>query len=661
MKKILSFYVKIFMALWVVSFLPIVTDQWGTGRTLLLEIGAMIGLVIWGATLLLGKSKTVYFGKGLGLILVWAIWGTICLTTAGKGVTANSWLASMGVGMMWATAVWVFLWLQVRSKEEIESQVNWLTIAGLVAGVLSIVVFLVPNSKLPWSFPKNNPIITVNQNWSMVGSIQNELLLIVFLVFEWVRRLIKKLKSEDGSGFLKEAIITAVLGLVVFLNIYKWSKAGWVALDRNSGWVIAAETLKKHALTGVGPGNFIEAFYASRPTTYNLTKYWSSAFVNSTNGILNIWTEMGIGGLLLILWLILGWLKMAKKVNFWETGLFLAAFLFLPVTAMAWWLIFWLVTNRVYEKEEGEAVLKVGENGYNVMPIVMGVVVVAVVGAGGYFWTRILLGEIYMKQSMVAMAKNDGGKAYELQIKAIGASPNMAEYRRVYSQTNLAIALNILAQKEVTDEAKQQASVLISQAVREARGAIELDNQNSAYWNNLAVIYRNLIGLIDGTADWTYQSYQQAVALEPANPILKLDLGGLLFSANRFEEAERVFEQVVVAKPDFANGWYNWAYAAKNQGKIGVAVERLTQAVALVPADSGDYEKASQELATWKKELDELVKKQQAAAEAAKPKTPETLKTAEPLPTGIEEKINMPAAELEPPPLNGASSTTPTP
>ena len=203
----------------------------------------------------------------------------------------------------------------------------------------------------------------------------------------------------------------------------------------------------------------------------------------------------------------------------------------------------------------------------------------------------------------------------------------------------------------MTDEDRQKASTLVQQAVREGKAAIALDENNPIYWLNLAMIYRQLVGMVDGAADWSYQAYQQAVVLEPANPISKLDLGGLLFAANKFEEADRVFEQVVTTKPDFANGWYNWAYSAKKLNKLEFAVARLTQAVALVPATSGDYEKANGELTTWKKEL-------AASAEAMAPKA-ETLKTAEPLPTTGKEQVVVPTGELAPVVPTAVSTVSP--
>lgn len=247
----------------------------------------------------------------------------------------------------------------------------------------------------------------------------------------------------------------------------------------------------------------------------------------------------------------------------------------------------------------------------------------------------------------MAAAKNMAGDTYNLQIKAIERNPYVPGYRRIYAQTNLALAQAILAKENLSDEEKENASTLIQQAVREAKAAVALEPNNYVHWVNLASIYKSIIGLVDGAVDWAFQAYTQAAALDPVNPMVKLDLGGLLFAANRLEEADRVFEQAVLNKPNMANGWYNWAYSAKKLGRLGDAVTRMAQAVALVPIDSGDYEKANKELGEWRKELDEAIKKQQAMVEQQQ-KEAETLKTPEPLPTG-EKEVEVPKTELEPP------------
>jgi tetratricopeptide (TPR) repeat protein len=265
----------------------------------------------------------------------------------------------------------------------------------------------------------------------------------------------------------------------------------------------------------------------------------------------------------------------------------------------------------------------------------------AVMGFGGYWEVKILIADGYWRKAVLAASKNDGTATYNLEIKSIGINPNMADYRAIYSQTSLALAKNFLTKENMTDEDKQSGTTLVQQAVREAKAAVSLDQKNADYWSNLANIYKSLVGMVDGAADWSVQAYQQAIIFDPVDPLVKLDLGGLYYGMGDFESADRIFEQVVSNKNDYANGWYNWAYSAKNLNKLEMAVSRLDQALKLVPADSADYEKASQELTVWKKELDELNAKNKAAA-TPQTTTPETLKTAQPLPTGNEKKVVIP-------------------
>jgi Tfp pilus assembly protein PilF len=311
-------------------------------------------------------------------------------------------------------------------------------------------------------------------------------------------------------------------------------------------------------------------------------------------------------------------------------------------------LVTWLAARSV-ERKEVKLMLKAGESGINAAPVLLMIIVILMSGLGLYWWTRVLLGEVYLKNSLVSAAANDGGSTYNWQIKAITANANDAEYRRIYSQTNLVLATGLMSNKDITDDQKQKASVLVQQAVREGKAAVTLDSGNVNYWSNLASIYRQLVGSVDGSADWSYQAYLQALSLDPVNSTLRLDFGGLLFAAGKYEEADRMFEQVVTLKSDLANGWYNWAYTAKKLNKLSEAVTRLTQAVSLVPTSSGDYDTASKELETWKKEY-EAAQKTAAQQTQQETKQAETLKVPEALPSGSNKSnVEVPVDGLEVP------------
>jgi tetratricopeptide (TPR) repeat protein len=652
MKQLLKYYTRAFVLLFPILFLPFLTESYGLGKNWFLAISAFVGLIIWAVMLLTDKKANMKYGKVFivfFLFVLWSLWSWWKMPIGGRFVSLFN---PFGLGTIISFCIWMFLLLQVNSKEEKQKQVNCLTISGLILAVISLVLFILPESKLPI----NTSWISIDKTWSLTGTLIGEVFVFLFLAIEYLKRMLALLRKSES--YIKEAVLTVVFGLVLCLGIYKLFSFGMPILSGYVSWSIAVDTLKGNmikgsSLFGVGPGNFLVAFNLFKPALYNLSPYWATGFALSGMGWLHLWTELGLAGLVISLALLINLVKNKKSKDFARLLIFVLAFLFLPLNLMS---VFLLVLLMVWsaEKKEVKPVLEVGEARLNVMPYILSGLILAGALFGSYLWTRFLIGDIYIRKSMVAASKDDGKGTYDYQIKAIGFNPRMSSYFQLNSRTCLAIAATILQNEESTDTDKQMASQLIQQAVDQAKIAISLNGLDSSAWLTLADTYRQLIGVVEGTADWALQAYQQAVNLNPVNPAIKLDMGGLLFAAGNFEEADRVFEEVVTDKNDYANAWYNWAYTAKQLGRVDYAVVRLEQALRLVPQDSGDYEQANKELAEWKKELDELIKQQQAQLAAQQQeqeqKQPETFKVPEPLPTvGEEELVDVPAEELEPP------------
>lgn len=654
MTKILRTYLKVWLFLLPIFFLPVVVDSFGFGKNWLMFLVTLLGLVLWVIGMVVKKENRIVTSKGWGWLLGLSVWATVFWYFGEAGVKMRSLMATPGLAMMWSVTIWTFLWLQTH-EEKNKSEEKWLTIAGLVTAVSSLVVFLLPASKLPVSWPKQYPLVTLTSDWSLVGSVLGELWLLAVLGVIWTKKLLEKIKKREG--YMGEITVTAVLILVLFLDVFKMVRAGWGYIDINSSWTIATESLKYRPLQGIGIGNYLEAFNKWRPVAFNATKNWTATFGWAADGGMQLWTELGIVGLVMGVLAVLSFAK-AQENKSSRIGVLIVGLVLMltPFNMISLVLAMWLVTRDIKTKET-KLMLRVGESGMNGAPVLLAILILTASGFGMYWWTRILLGEIYMRQSLVAAAANDGSGTYNMQIKAITVNPSNAEYRRIYSQTNLVLASGIVSNKELTDDQKQKAAVLMQQSAREGKSAIALDSKNPKYWTNLASIYRQLIGSVDGAADWSYQAYVQSLSLDPVNPNLRLDFGGLLYAAGRYEEADRMFEQVVSLKSDMPNGWYNWAYTAKKQNKLGDAVSRLTQAVSLVSVTSGDYDMASKELATWKQEYDDLVKKQNDANKAAETtKQAETLKVPQALPSGTKSGVEVPKDGLEPP----TSQVTPT-
>ncbi len=657
MNKALGNYLKLCLFLLPIAYIPVVIDVMGFGKNWLFVAMSVVGLWIWWIESLLQKEKAqIRTNKAWWWLVVLTVFSAIFWFIAPAGLRARTLVSVPGMGMLLGLTIWSFLWLQLQ-RQDYKSEENFLTSGVLFAAMASLVVFLIPTGKLPLLWPKENPLISITTGWSILGSLWTELWLFVIVGAIWAKRLWNKQKEGQGYGW--EILITALMVLSISLNIFRLVQGKIRFLDINSSWVIATETLKYRPLQGVGIGNFVEAFNRWKPASFNTSPSWPNSFIWSSSLALQIWTELGLVGVMLALFATIAFVKGQLGRGREIVAAIVAVLLWLsPVNLVAMIVLMWLVARDLRAKETALN-WKMGEKRTNIAPLLLGILIIG----GGlvlmYSWVRAFAGEVNLRKSMVYATKNEGTKTYEWQIKAIQADPNNADYRAIYSQTNMALASGILTQKDITEEQKQQAAVLIEQAVREAKAAIALDPGSVDYWTNLAAVYQKLIGSVEGTADWYYQSLSQAIVLSPTDPGLRMELGGLSYSAERYDEAERIFEEAVRLKPDMANAWYNWAHAAKKLNKVGEAVYRLNQAVSLVPTDSGDYDVASKELAEWKKEYDELVKKynEQVAAQQQQQKEPETLTTPEALPTGTQNVL--PKDVVEPPEVTVTPMVTP--
>ena len=655
MKKVLRIYVRSCLLVLPVFFLPWIVNSFNTGKYYFLMISSLLALLLWVIDLLVSKKKVIKLNKNLWLFGGLVFWSFISWLRLGTGVRARSFSQSFGLGMWLALFNWFFVWLQVADRKEIAKDLNYFNISAVLMILSSLVVFVWPESKLPFIWPKDNPLISIGTTWSLAGSVLSELIFLVLLLLWNGRSLVRKLKRSNDQSYVFEAVKMAVLALGTFLAIYRLKKLGLITMDWRSSWVIMVESFKNSPLFGVGIGNFSTAFSIFRPASFNLTKVWLNNFILSRSALLHLWTEVGIV-VPIVFFVFWGWLIKKKRKNFDFYLLVLLSLLLtvLPLNVFVLWLFFYILgSGRVWKGNSSKASLLLGESRINIMPWLLSLVVLVVGFGGVYLTSKCFLSEFYLKKSLIAMSKNDGSGSYNWQIKAIAMNPKLASLRAIYSQTNMGLARALLTkEKDLNQQDKEKLSMLMQQAVREAKTAINLESKKSDYWYNLARIYREMSGSVKGAADWALDAYSQAVLLDPINPNLKLDLGGLLFAGGKYEEAERVFEEAVVKKRDLANSWYNWAHTAKKLNKLEEAVGRMNQALALVPTDSEDYKKADKELAEWRRELETLRVKQKEQTEKAKvekEKKEEVLTTPAPLPTISENQVEVKEDEMKPP------------
>jgi cytochrome c-type biogenesis protein CcmH/NrfG len=203
------------------------------------------------------------------------------------------------------------------------------------------------------------------------------------------------------------------------------------------------------------------------------------------------------------------------------------------------------------------------------------------------------------------------------------------------------LANNLAAQKKdkLTDEDKQNINQAIQAAISEAKAAVALNPQKASNWENLAIIYRNILNVAQGADGWSVSAYQRAILLDPMNPTLRLNLGGIFYSLKEYSDASKIFEQVVGLKPDWSNAHYNLAWADFQQKDYQKAVQEMQNVLTLInDPKSADYKVAQKDLAEFKKQLP----KDEATPEATGSAQTEQLSIPTPPAQSISPKIELP-------------------
>ena len=235
---------------------------------------------------------------------------------------------------------------------------------------------------------------------------------------------------------------------------------------------------------------------------------------------------------------------------------------------------------------------------------ITGVLVISSI-ASSYGFYRIAYAEYTFYSSLQSAKANNGTQTYNLQMKAIQLNKYISKYHIIYSQTNMALASSItsvLNQKDTKETPEQKTkdqqliAQLIQQSIREAKLASALNMVNVLAWENLARIYNQLTSVAQGADDWTIASYKQAIALDPNNPILRLELGSVAMKQKKYADAISEFQKSIALKNNYANAYYNLAYGYNANGDVANAIKSLQTTLSLTAKSSSDYERVTKEL-----------------------------------------------------------------
>lgn len=537
------------------------------------------------------------------------------------------------------------LYFYLSSSLSIIQLLNYpITLSSFVLSLIAIILFfepfkninLVPNLQ----FLKNPLFTPIGSQFDLAAFLGFSLIIQIFFII--------KNQQEKKFTFLLfiihySLLIINLLSLLITLNNIFKPQLNNISLFQNLpplniSWYSAVEILK-NPLTlffGVGLDNFSSIFTKVKDLSYNQSIFWQiSSFDYSRSAILQILTESGILGLISFLAIIFKSINLTKKnVKSLCTIIYsLLIIILLPISIISWFLFFLsLSISSKNQENKQKSELNLQDFPFIYYGIfIFGVLIIAIFG---YLLNRHYLSEIYFKKSIDALYTNKNLKEiYENQRQAIIFNPYIEKYHINFSQTNLSISENLVEQlKNSSDEAKiNQLRQNIAQAAQQAiiygkDGAIKLNPQKALNWQNLAEIYKNIIGFAEGADVFAISAYQRAIILDPQNPIYRLNLGGIYYILGQYENAINLFNQAISLKPDWPNAYYNlaWAYYQKNE--IEKAVNSMDNVIKLLNKDKNkqDFEKANKELEMFKNKLKEEKKKQENDSQLTLPESPKT-------------------------------------
>jgi len=582
-------------------FLPITQEFFVLNKLYLLLLAGLLLLITTAIEIIL-KKKIVWQKKPFDTLVILLVLTTAISTiiTSTNRVQA---LLSPNFGLAMLVGLTIFYFYFSRQKT---TQVLRFTfyLSSLILSLLTVVFFFSPFKSI--NLPTGLQFLK-NPVFSTMGGLLD---LAVFLGF-----LIVFMATDLLSGKKRTLFDFAVFGLslvsliLTIINLFKPTNQLLLPPYRLS-WFASVEILKNPltALFGIGVDNFSVIFSQVKDIAYNLSNLWQvNSFTISRSAMLHVFTETGIFGLVAILLLLINLFREAlkKPKQILPIAIYLLLIiLFFPPSLPVFFLLFFVTGLIAQLNDEPIQTFDLSK----LVPVYISLIVVIFLTVGflGYFLGRSYLSEIYFKKSLDGYVKNNAREVYENQRQAIILNPNIERFQISFSQINLLIASNLAAKGDkLTDQDRSNIAQAIQAAIAEAKNAVNRNPLKNSNWENLAMIYRNIVNVAQGADVWTISSYLRAIQTDPQNPVYRLNLGGVYYTLNNFDEATRMFEQAASLKPNWANAYYNLAWSSFKKEDYQRAVNAMENAVSLIDAKTSksDYDKAVKELAEFKSKL----------------------------------------------------------
>lgn len=444
------------------------------------------------------------------------------------------------------------------------------------------------------------PQLLQSRSFTPTGSFLSTLIL---LLSGLASSLVGLREHRSRPLYLFVIFLTTISSVAIISLMLPGSPLALNLLPFTSTWSIALDSLKswRTALLGVGIANYASFFSSVKPLALNATNLWNTLPQSGSSELLTLLTTGGLALFLPFTVLLVYSIRHAVTSLTALNAIYLVlalGFFIAPANLVLYFFLFLLLPF----------VLPTTHTTIDLTPptsLIITAVILFPLATLLFYLARPVLADYYLRLGQLALVNNDGKGVYTAQLKAVQSYPGLASSRLAYAETNLRLAVALSQKPELTETDRTNISTLIQQSIREGKAATALRPHSSLSWLTLGQIYRQLINVAEGADQFAVSAYAQAVALDPGNPNLRLDFGGLLMQLGEtyYPRAEAEITTAIQLKPDYANAYYNLAKLYENEKDYTKSLEAMKKVATLLPADSPDYATVQQAVETLKQQI----------------------------------------------------------
>ncbi len=669
-------------------FLTGTTDFFILPKQALIVASTLILLVLWGVkTLIEGKIAFRSSPFNFPIFLFGA-------AVVGSGLLSlNFYSAILQAIPLVATLFFAFVMINtISSRSAFNIALSALALGAVISSILSILYYF-QIFILPFPLIQSQGFTPLGSPVQHIAYLVPVLILSSFFVLKRAKEgnFAKLVSTDYGVTIHVVSSIVIFAGIAVTIFGIITAPQAPIILPMQTGFQVALASLSDPVRTlysfllGSGYGTFFSDFTRFKPETFNANELlWNQPFSFSSSYFLEVIATTGIIGT--ISYLLIG-LRLVRSrtrdfnplfvaVAITYVVSFLIPYSFTLVTLMFILVAFYTAylylndSKKVYDSSLSLVAWKQGLISFDedntrrknspILTVLLALIIIIPVAFVGYFLVQYLRADNKFAKSLALANTGSAQEVYDLQREAIAIFPYQSDYFRVFSQLNLVLAnqlVSIIPQgQQPPAEVQQNILILLQQSINTARRAVALAPANTTNWENLAVIYRALIGVGENAEQFAISSLNQAITLNPTDPRLRVEMGGIMYQFQQYPQAEQQFAIAVQLNPNFANAHYNLGHSYEMQEKYAEALQQYQIVKALVQDNSDSVKQIDTEIVVVQTKLG---KQQEANTE----NLPEATDQNEPLGiSGQEAQFpeQNPPAEIPGPP-SPAVRTTPTP